>query len=415
MSVELTALGKKCNLGCSYCYQGAEREAANNSAPPYDMEAMKTGLIAEGVGRPDGKGNVTGWTLFGGEALLMPIGDVERLLEWSASLSAPVGCQTAGNLITERHITLFKKYGVSVGFSIDGPDDLNDARQAMKVEATRATTAMSLKNLDRLLAEGISTSLIVTLTSINVGTEDKLVRLTAWLLSLRDKGLRYVNLHMLEPHGSDTLALTQEWQIVVMTRLRNKLVGFSSVSPFEDMQKSLLQESGSNCIWNFCDPYTTAAVHGVNGQGGRGNCGRTNKNGVDYEKAGTSGHERHVALYLTPQKYGGCAECRFFIPCGGGNCPGEGIDGDWRNRTVHCETIKALMGDMEQELFAEGKDPISISLRRPGMEAGLIAKWTGQPQTPAENLHGDIGAVEHQDHDDTVRPVIIDASGKRIQ
>lgn len=404
MSIELTALGKKCNLGCTYCYQGEERIAANNSAPPYDMELMKAGLLAEGVGRSDGRGGVTGWTLFGGEALLMPVNDIEALLEWSRSLSAPVGCQTAGNLITERHIELFKKYYVSVGFSIDGPDDLNDARQAMDPKATQATTAMSLKNLDRLLNDGISTSLIVTLTSVNVGTEDKLTRLSAWLLSLRDKGLQYINLHMLEPHGSSTLALTQDWQIVVMQRLRTELTGFKHVAPFEDMRKSLLQESGANCIWNFCDPYTTAAVHGVDGDGSRGNCGRTNKNGVNYEKSSSAGHERHLALYLTPQAYGGCAECRFFVPCGGGNCPGEGIDGDWRSRTVHCETIKTLLSDMETELFAEGKEPVSMSLRRPGMEAALIASWTGQGASPVTGIveHGDKphGDKPHGDHTD---------------
>ena len=90
------------------------------------------------------------------------------------------------------------------------------------------------------------------------------------------------------------------------------------------MRKSLLQESGANCVWNFCDPYTTPAVRGVDGQGTRGNCGRTNKDGVPYEKSAVAGHERQLALYLTPQEHGGCAECRFFVPCGGGSCPGEG-------------------------------------------------------------------------------------------
>lgn len=404
MSIELTALGKKCNLGCSYCYQGDERIAANNSAPPYDMNAMKQALIDEGVGKPDWQGNTTGWTLFGGEALLMPVADIEELLKWSAGLGASVGCQTAGNLITERHIDLFKKYGVSVGFSIDGPDDLNDARQAMDPKATRATTAMSMRNLDRFLAEKMSVSLIVTLTHTNVGTSAKLDRLVAWLLELRDKGLQYVNLHMLEPHGSSSLSLTQLWQTHVMRVLRSSLVGFKHVAPFDDMRKSLLQESGSNCIWNFCDPYTTAAVHGVEGDGSRGNCGRTNKNGVSYEKSNTSGHERHLALYLTPQEHGGCAECRFFIPCGGGNCPGEGIGGDWRAKTVHCDTIKSLLGDMEMEVFLEGKEPVSQSLRRPGMEAALIAKWTGVGVSPTTGNveHGDKphGDKPHGDHTD---------------
>src|SRR5262249_38250293 len=141
------------------------------------------------------------------------------------------------------------------------------------------------------------------------------------------------------------------------------------------------------------DPYTTAAVHGVDGQGGRSNCGRTNNDGVAYQKGDVAGKERYLALYLTPQAYGGCAECRFFVPCGGGNCPGEAIAGDWRNRTVHCETVKALFTDLEGELAAEGREPISMSLRRPSLEAQMLSQWAGLPAT-GNSAHGDI---EHGD------------------
>lgn len=399
-------MGKKCQLACQYCYQQSEREATNNSAPPYDLEAMKTALLAEGVGKG------VGFSLFGGESLLFPINDMRHMVEWAHSIGAHVGVQTNGALITDRHIELFKQFKMSVGVSIDGPDDLNDARQARDPKATRTTTAKSIANLERLLDEGIATSLIVTLTSINVMTDEQLDRLIEWLLALRDRGLRYVNLHTLEPHGKD-LSLTQDRQIFVMRRLREHLVGFTSVSPFGDMRKSLLQESGSNCIWNFCDPYTTAAVRGVDGQGARGNCGRTNTDGVGYVKSDRAGHERNLVLYLTPQVHGGCAECRFFVPCGGGSCPGEGIGGDWRQRTVHCETIKALLGDIEQELFAEGKEPISTSLRRPAVEAQLIAKWTGKPALVKGNVdHGD---RPHGDHTDHVNPVRTHGDAPTVQ
>jgi len=409
LSIELLPIGKACNIACNYCYQQDERTVTQNKREQYDLEKMQQALLLEGVGKQDGRGGITGWSLFGGESLLFPINDFERMLEWSATLNAPVSVQTNGALITDRHIELFKRFHVGIGFSIDGPDDLNDARQAMNPKATRAITTQSLGNLSRLMKEGLRPSLIVTLTSVNVGTDEKLDRLIAWLLNLRDTGLRYVNLHTLEPHGDVALAMTQERQIEVMRRLRLELVGFASVSPFTDMEKSLLRESGSNCVWNFCDPYTTDAVRGIDGQGGRGNCGRTNKDGVNYVKSATSGRERQLALYLTPQDAGGCAECRFFIPCGGGSCPGEGIDGDWRNRTVHCQSIKALMGDMEAGLVAQGKDPISVSLRRPGMEAQMLGQWMGKPVSVAgDRPHGDSphGDMQHGDHTDAVKPVI---------
>ncbi|QWK20801.1 hypothetical protein [Thermus antranikianii] len=40
---------------------------------------------------------------------------------------------------------------------------------------------------------------------------------------------------------------------------------------------------------------------GVDGDGRRSNCGRTNKEGIDWIKAQTPGYERYIALYQTPR------------------------------------------------------------------------------------------------------------------
>ena len=102
----------------------------------------------------------------------------------------------------------------------------------------------------------------------------------------------------------------------------------------------------------------------------------------------------------------------FFTACGGGNCPGEAIDGDWRNRTIHCRTLQALFGDIEQDLLAEGVVPVSKALNRPASEAQLLSMWTGQAQV-ANRPHGDAphgdaphGDIDHGDHTDAAKPVI---------
>ena len=41
----------------------------------------------------------------------------------------------------------------------------------------------------------------------------------------------------------------------------------------------------------------TGAVRGVEGNGQTSNCGRTNKDGIDFTKANTAGYERYLALY----------------------------------------------------------------------------------------------------------------------
>lgn len=393
------------------------RDAGNEgSEGDYDLEAMQQALIAEGVGKPDGRGNITGWTLFGGEPLLMPIRDIEKMLEWSALRSAPVGLQTNGTLITHNHIDLFKKFGVGIGMSVDGPEDLNDWRKVKvrpgtsleeELKLTRVKTSKSIANLETLLREGLRPSVITTLSTFNAGTDEKVGRMIAWLLSMRDLGLKHLNFHTLEIHSGAEAAfsLSQDRQIEVFTRLRRELVGFSHISPWDDM-KSKLVDGAAHCVFNFCSPYSTAAVSGVDGQGERARCGRLNNDGVSYERSKDHSYERYVALYLTPQEYGGCQGCRFFQACGGGNCPGEAEGGDWRNKTIHCKTLMAMFEVLELELVIEGKEPTSMSLSRPAREAQLLAQWTGQTPTitsmPGNRPHGDAphGDVQHGDHTD---------------
>ena len=134
-------------------------------------------------------------------------------------------------------------------------------------------------------------------------------------------------------------------------------------------------DQSTTCVWNACDPYTTRAVQGIEGHGQRSNCGRTNKDGIDFVKADREGFERYLALYHAPQACGGCQGCRFFVMCKG-QCPGGSINGDWRNRSSKCELWMALFERFEAELLAEGKTPLSVSPRRGLVEAFALRQWS---------------------------------------
>jgi uncharacterized protein len=127
-------------------------------------------------------------------------------------------------------------------------------------------------------------------------------------------------------------------------------------------------------------------VRGVEGNGQRSNCGRTYKDGVEFVKSASPGFERYLALYQTPQTAGGCKDCRFFMMCKG-QCPGTAIDGDWRNRTEHCAVWMALYEDLEAQLVREGRQPLSLSRRRPELERALLGQWaSGRNCTIADAL-----------------------------
>jgi uncharacterized protein len=222
-------------------------------------------------------------------------------------------------------------------------------------------------------------------------------------------------LHVLEVDHTDVrtkYALSTEENLVAMrsfAQLERELTTLK-LDIYEDMRGLLLGKDGSStCIWNACDPYTTRSVQGIEGNGQRSNCGRTNKDGIDFVKADVEGFERYIALYNTPQEYGGCQGCRFFLMCKG-QCPGTAIDGEWRNRTEHCQLWMGLLADLEKTLVEQGEEPLSLSPRRGDIEQAMVALWArGRNTTIAgilrsmDSTYGKLvqhGDAPHGDHTD---------------
>lgn len=367
MSVELRPLGVKCNLGCGYCYQNPQRDA-NNVGREYDIDAMKQAVEAEGGP----------FTLFGGEPLLVPLDDLEELFRWGHEKYGGSAIQTNGSLVNDRHLELFAKYNVDVGISMDGPEALNEVRWAGSHAATRRATSRSLDAVEKLCEAGRPPSLIVTLHQGNANERD-LPALLRWIEQLADTGIRQMRVHLLEVEGPDVaaaLALSAAENIAALTALAELEERINlQFDVFDELESLLLgDDENVTCVWRACDPDTTAAVRGVEGFGQRSNCGRTNKDGVDFVKSDAPAYLRVLALYHTPRQLGGCAGCRFFVACKG-QCPGTGIDGDWRNRTVHCEEWEALFRRAEEHLLEQGEFPISAQPNRVHLEAEMLAAW----------------------------------------
>jgi len=199
MGIELRPLGVACNLACHYCYQNPQRDAGNQRMT-YDLDKMKAAALR--IGGP--------FTLFGGEPLLMRFEDLENLFAWGLETSGGSSIQTNGILIEDRHIDLFRHYKVSVGISIDGPGQLNDARWHRGLEKTRQSTALVENAIERLCRDYEAPGLIITLHKGNA-TAEKLPIMADWVRRLHSIGVRSVRLHLLEvDHASirETLALS---------------------------------------------------------------------------------------------------------------------------------------------------------------------------------------------------------------
>ncbi len=368
MTIELRPLGIKCNLACHYCYQNPQRDAGNQRQS-YDLEKMKAAALK--TGGP--------FNLFGGEPLLIPLDDLEHLFAWGLETYGSNGIQTNGVLITSQHIDLFRRYKVSVGISIDGPGSLNDARWNRGLQRTRKSTAQVENVIAQLCREYQPPGIIVTLHKGNA-TSDKLPQMAEWMLSLDAMGIKSVRLHLLEVDHKlvqEKLALSKKENVEALLVFANLEENLKNIQfdLFREMEYLLEGQDGkASCTWRACDPYTTSAVQGIEGNGQTSNCGRTNKEGIGFIKADLAGYERQVALHKTPQSEKGCGECRFFLMCKG-QCPGTAIDGDWRNRTEHCEVWKSLFSVIEKRMIISGKVPLTIQPQRFDLEKRMVEYW----------------------------------------
>jgi uncharacterized protein len=340
MSIELLPVGNKCSLSCSYCYEEGMREKGNFS-PKYDSDAMAAQLEKVDAN----------FLLFGGEPLLTPIPDLHRFWEIGLRRFGQNGIQTSLSYIKEEHFEMFKKYNVYVGVSLDGPEKLNSPR------CDENKTAQIHTHFTRLLRDGYSTALILTLHRANA-TAERFPTLLNWFMMLGNLGLQYARLHLLEVDtcAANDLTITDDEAFHAIMTLHDKVpkVKFDLYSEMEGLLAGT--NPNASCIWNGCDPYTTPAVQGIQSDGTASNCGRANKEGIDWQKAAKHGNERLIALYNTPEEFNGCSGCRFFFACKG-ECPGQSAD--WRERTSYCGLLKRLFAEAENRIMARGAAPLS--------------------------------------------------------
>ncbi|WP_420399617.1 radical SAM protein [Flagellimonas sp.] len=367
--IELRLLGTKCNIACQYCYQNPLRDSGNGSS---NYNLQETIQRIDALDEP--------FILWGGEPLLIKTEDLEELFKFGYDKYGKNQILTNGSLCNDNHIELFKRYNVHVTVSVDGPEELNDVRWNRTLSKTRESTKKSTENLKKLLIHKVPTSLNFQITKCN-STKNRLPKMFNWLRSLDELGLQSARIHVLEVDYSAPLyhhAFNSQENInaFIEYRMFERTLTNLRFDFFDNIRELLLgNDENSDCVWSACDPYTTEAVTGIDGQGRFNNCGNTDKEGINFQKPDQVGYERYISLYYTPDKYGGCKDCRFFMFCKG-QCPGTASKGDWRNKSENCALFKALFETIEMELIKEGKTPFSLSNQRKYIEKELLKLWT---------------------------------------
>jgi uncharacterized protein len=281
--------------------------------------------------------------------------------------------QTNATLINDRHIPLFRKYSVSVGISVDGPDDLNDVRWAGSVELTRAATAKTHAAIERLVREGLTPSLIVTLHRNNA-TADKLPRMCDWFRYLDTLGITSVRLHDLEIESRD--------------HAKYGLTGRADEGVLEFAARATASRVAIRCLLIFarcCSDRTTAPrVSGMpatrsirgrpghRGHGQRSNCGRTNKDGIDFVKPTVRVRTLPRLCRATGSRW---LSRLPVLPDVQGAVSSGSINGDWRNRSSKCDLWMALFS-LRGRAHRRRAARRCRSARRRALEAFALRQWT---------------------------------------
>jgi uncharacterized protein len=323
MSIELLPLGTKCNLSCDYCHQ------TKDASLSYDINAM----IAMAAKTNERFG------MFGGEPLLVPIPDLEKIFKYNSDRFGRASIQTNGTLITKEHIDLFRKYGVGVGISLDGRAELNAYRCDEK------TTQKVIDSIEEMSKQGIRMSAHVVVHKLN-GAEANIDRLIEYLIWLSTYNINYVTFHPLQttaPKSIDCALTEQETIEAFVTIARHAEMNKSAqYQPFVDIRNMIHgNKKDALCWWNNCDPLFTRAVYGIASDCSIQGCTRMAIDGEMWLKSDSANDERKVILSQIAKDKGGCRACKYWGLCTGG-CPAEAIDGDWRNKTQYCNLYQVL-------------------------------------------------------------------------
>lgn len=326
-----------CNLGCSYCYQESSRMA---TAPE---DALKLNSLLDRMDQL----HALGWgeqVLHGGEILLLPLEKLEILLSKLFEQNGETAMQTNGLLVTEAHVSLFKKYNTRISLSLDGPAEMNALRHSPNLDNASQIYSKIIKNLSMLREAGIGVAVISVISTLH-SAQGAAEKFCDWISKLADFGITSGRCNLLYAASGVAKGLYE---------MSNKeAIKFFEVvapfvesrpdlywNPFEEIKQNILNPLIiDNCVYADCDPFRTDGVVELNEQGEIGNCSRlANSNSKGHHAVcSVSPSLRSRILKKTDYSEGGCQGCDYWDICKG-HCPAEAIDNNWMKRSRFCET-----------------------------------------------------------------------------
>lgn len=163
-----------CNLNCTYCYDKANHIMKKEENKKFKLKIPNIVKNIEKLWEnKDAKGEII---FHGGEPLIIDEENYEVLIKNIKSIypKARFSIQTNGTLINEKYISLFKKYNVHVGISLDGYNEITNKYRVYGNQKNSFNDVM--KKISLLNKYGVKFGVIMTLNNSVVGNEEKLYK-----------------------------------------------------------------------------------------------------------------------------------------------------------------------------------------------------------------------------------------------
>jgi radical SAM protein with 4Fe4S-binding SPASM domain len=209
----LWALIPRCNLRCIYCFPDAKVHSIGFKTPP----AARLLKIADEIVRAQ----VLQVVLSGGECLLLK--DVWTVVTRLKNAGLTVAILSNGSTLSEEMVGKFRESGVLAGVSLDGPSEEINRRTR-----GRGAFDQSITGVRRLIAAGVDTTALITLTRHNFPVLEELFAL------LEDLGVISVAIQDLRPFGTkaqyDATRLTAEQERILPGKYEAIAAAHSSIS-----------------------------------------------------------------------------------------------------------------------------------------------------------------------------------------
>jgi len=298
--------------------------------------------------------------LHGGEPLLWNIKHLHKFMDIISKAGYRIAIQTNGSLITDKHIQLFRKYNVSVGVSIDGFPDIGYARglynergePLISKEVNERIVSNVLRNIEKLVKNGINVGVIIVLSKYNFGDDSKIDRLAEFIKYLRKIGVTSGRLNpvfgfgRIEPYELSWKDLLYGYKLL-WYKIRDLGVSYS---PYVDISKALLGNFRDVVCWFHGCGFFDSFVWTITPYGTIAPCDRALGFGkiplrADiYNNPIANSKIRVYALLQTELKNSRNGHIHR------GGCPSESPNGDWRHPSRFWRTWDELIEFMSEEI-----------------------------------------------------------------